>query len=84
MRIRAQIWIAGHHVDHLIGDRLVVQIDGGHHVNAQRLSDNEHDAALRLLGYTVIRVGYRQVVDDWPTVQWLIMQALAQDLHVGR
>lgn len=79
--VRSQMWIAGRYVDHLIGKRLVVQVDGGHHVDAQRMADNEHDAALRLLGYTVIRVGFRQVMDDWPTVQWLIMQALAQGLH---
>ncbi|WP_442575531.1 endonuclease domain-containing protein [Microbacterium sp. F51-2R] len=80
--VRVQIWIAGHHVDHLIGERLVVRVDGGHHVDGQRMSDNEHDIALRLLGYTVIRVGYRQIVDDWPTVQWLVMQAMAQGLHL--
>jgi very-short-patch-repair endonuclease len=80
---RSQIWIAGHHVDHLIGAMLVVQIDGNHHVGVQRTSDNEHDAALRLMGFTVIRVGYQQVVNDWPTVQWLIMQAVAQGLHRG-
>jgi very-short-patch-repair endonuclease len=84
VQVRSQIWIGGHHVDHLIGRFLVVQIDGGHHVDSQRLSDNEHDAALRLLGFTVIRVGFRQVIDDWPTVQWLIMQAMAQGLHVHR
>jgi len=79
--IRSQIWISGRPVDHLLGDRLVVQIDGGHHVDAQRLADNAHDAALRLMGFTVIRLGYRQIIDDWPSVQWLVMQAVAQGLH---
>lgn len=81
LRILSQIWIHGHRVDHLIGDLLVVQIDGGHHVDAQRAKDNAHDAALRLLGFTVLRFGYRQVVDDWPAVQSLIMNAVAQGLH---
>lgn len=81
LRILSQIWLRGHHVDHLIGDLLVVQIDGGHHVDAQRASDNAHDAALRLLGYTVLRFGYHQVIDDWPSVQSLIMSAIAQGLH---
>lgn len=81
LRIVPQAWIAGHHVDFLIGERLVLQIDGGHHVGRQRASDNEHDAALRLLGYHVIRVGYIQMIDDWPGVQSLIMQAVAQGLH---
>lgn len=84
VQTRSQIWILGHHVDHLIGERLVFQIDGGHHVDRQRRSDNEHDAALRLLGYTVFRVGYHQVIDDWPSVQWLVMQAIAQGLHRRR
>lgn len=79
--LRRQIWIAGHRVDLLIGDRLVVQIDGGHHVGAQREADIEHDIQLMLLGYHVIRVGYRGVVDDWPRVQEQIMRAVAQGLH---
>ena len=79
--LRSQIWIAGHRVDLLIGDRLVLQIDGGSHVGAQRDSDNRHDAELRLRGYHVIRVGYRQVVDNWPEVQALVMAAVAAGLH---
>jgi very-short-patch-repair endonuclease len=79
--IVAQPWIAGHHVDFLIGERLILQIDGAHHVGAQRTSDNEHDAQLLLLGYHVIRVGFDQVVNHWPSVQHLIMRAVAQGLH---
>jgi very-short-patch-repair endonuclease len=81
LRIVAQVWIAGHHVDFLIGERLVLQIDGGHHVGRQRTSDIRHDAQLMLLGYHVIRVGYEQVIDDWPSVQHDIMRAIAQGLH---
>jgi very-short-patch-repair endonuclease len=83
LRIVPQVWIAGHPVDFLIGERLVLQIDGGHHVGAQRRSDIEHDAQLMLLGYHVIRVGYHQVVHDWPAVQQTIMRAVAQRLHLG-
>ncbi|MFT4212775.1 MAG: DUF559 domain-containing protein [Microbacterium sp.] len=79
--IRTQIWIRGHRVDILIGDRLVVQIDGGHHVGAQRAEDIRHDAELTLMGYHVIRVGYDQVMHCWHEVQDLIMQAVAQGLH---
>lgn len=80
--IVAQAWIHGHRVDFLIGDRLVLQIDGGTHVGAQRTEDNRHDAELMLRGYHVIRVGYDQIVDDWPSVQGLIMRAVAQGLHL--
>jgi very-short-patch-repair endonuclease len=81
LRLRRQIWISGHRVDLLIGERLVLQIDGGHHVGRQREEDIAHDAALMLLGYHVIRVGYAQVVERWHEVQELIMQAVAQGLH---
>lgn len=80
--IRTQIWIAGHRVDALIGDRLVLQIDGGHHVGAQRSEDIRHDAELALMGYHVIRISYDQLMDEWPMVQDLIMRAVAQGLHL--
>ena len=82
VRIVPQVWIAGHPVDLLLGDRLVVQIDGGHHVGAQRTSDIAHDAALMLLGYHVLRFSYSQVVSDWPAVQDVIARAVAQRLHL--
>lgn len=78
-----QAWILGKPVDLLIGERLVVQIDGGHHVGAQRSRDIEHDALLKLNGYHVIRVGYDQVVNRWPEVQAMIMAAVAQGLHLA-
>lgn len=79
--IRTQIWICGHRVDFLIGDRFVLQVDGGHHVGRQRAEDVAHDAALTLLGYHVIRVTYAQVVERWHEVQDVIMRAVAQGLH---
>ncbi|MGH3704427.1 MAG: endonuclease domain-containing protein [Agromyces sp.] len=84
VRITPQAWIAGHRVDFLIGDRLVLQIDGAHHVGAQREADIEHDAQLMLLGYHVVRVGYRQIIDRWHTVQDVIARAVAQGLHLVR
>lgn len=81
--IRVQIWIAGHRVDFLIGDRLVLQVDGGHHVGLQRAEDVAHDAALTLLGYHVIRVTYVQVVERWHEVQDLVQRAVAQGLHTS-
>lgn len=79
--LRTQIWIGGHRVDFLLGDRLVVQVDGGHHVGEQRAEDVAHDAALMLLGYHIIRVTYAQVIERWHEVQDLVMRAIAQGLH---
>lgn len=82
--IHAQAWVAGHRVDFLIGERLVLQVDGGHHVGRQRESDIRHDAELMLRGYHVIRVGYAQVMERWPEVQAQVMRAVAQGLHRTR
>jgi very-short-patch-repair endonuclease len=82
--LRRQIWVAGHRVDLLIGDRLVLQIDGAHHVGAQRTRDIAHDARLMLMGFHVIRAGYSQIMERWPEVQDLIMRAVAQGLHRAR
>ncbi|UJP09682.1 endonuclease domain-containing protein [Microbacterium sp. KUDC0406] len=78
-----QAWILGKPVDLLIGDRLIIQIDGGHHVGEQRTKDIEFDALLKLNGYHVIRVGYDQVINRWPEVQAMIMAAVAQGLHLA-
>ncbi len=84
VRLLPQAFLHGHRVDLLIGERLVLQIDGAHHVGGQRAEDIRHDALLTLNGYHVIRVGYRQIVDDWPSVQYLISRAVAQGLHLNR
>lgn len=79
--MQRQAWILGHRVDLLIGRRLVIQIDGGHHVDMQRASDNAHDARLQLAGYRVIRVTYWQLMHDWHAVEALILDAIARGLH---
>ncbi|MGJ0389857.1 endonuclease domain-containing protein [Microbacterium sp. CGR1] len=76
-----QAWVHGHRVDLLIGERLVVQIDGATHTGAQRTSDIEHDAQLMLRGYHVLRFSYEQIMDRWPDVQAVIMEAIAQGRH---
>lgn len=83
LKILIQTWLAGHRVDVLVGDRLVLQVDGKHHVGAQRSEDIRHDAELRLMGYHVIRISYQQLMYEWPIVQDLIMRAVAQGLHLA-
>lgn len=84
VRIRYQSWVHGHRADFLVGDRLIVQIDGKQHEGAQRTSDRLHDAELAMRGYHVIRIGYAQVVHDWPSVEALILDAVARGLHLAR
>lgn len=79
-----QARIAGRFVDGLIGEALVVQVDGFafHSSSAQRTADVAHDAELRLRGYTVLRFTYRQVVHERAAVQRTLQRALAQRLHL--
>lgn len=82
--IRSQVWILGHRVDFLIGDRLIVQVDGRQHVGAQRSEDIKHDALLGHEGYYVIRVSYEQIVYRWHEVSDAIIGAIARGMHLAR
>lgn len=83
--VRQQVWIDGHPVDALIGERLVVQIDGfAHHSSPEaRRRDILADARLRLRGYTVIRFDYHQILFQPETVQEIIRASIAQGLHLA-
>lgn len=82
IRIVQQVPLAGRPVDALIGTRLVIQIDGYefHKDARQRRSDIEHDRQLALMGYTVFRFTYQDIVYDWPRVERQIRAAIAQGL----
>ncbi|SJN27460.1 hypothetical protein FM104_05580 [Microbacterium esteraromaticum] len=86
IEVRQQVRIDGHEVDALIGNRLVVQLDGfKFHGDAKdRRRDLRQDARLTLLGYTVLRFDYQQVMFDAVYVQETIINAVAQGLHLAR
>lgn len=83
--IRQQMHIAGHPVDVLIGDRLVVQLDGFefHSSSADRTRDAAHDRELVAMGYTVLRFTYTEVVHAWTSVEIAIARAIAQGAHLA-
>ena len=78
-----QVKLLGHNVDLLIGERLVVQIDGWefHSSAADRSRDIRHDAKLKLAGYHVIRLSYADVVHGWAGIEAELQLAIAQHLH---
>lgn len=82
--VRQQVWIDGHPVDGLIGDSLVVQIDGfAHHSTAaDRRRDLAADARLVTRGYVVLRFDYQQVLFDWDRVLDTVLTAIAQGAHL--
>lgn len=82
--VRQQVWVDGHPLDGLIGDRLGVQIDGfAHHSSAaDRRRDLRADARLALRGYTLLRFDYQQVMHDPRHVEEIVQTALSQGLHL--
>ncbi|GAA3768395.1 hypothetical protein GCM10022240_21090 [Microbacterium kribbense] len=83
IQVRQQVRLSGHPVDGLIGERLVIQLDGYtyHSSSSQRRTDIAHDRALRLLGYTVLRFDYVEIMHDWAKVEAHVTAAMAQGLH---
>ncbi|MFJ4044503.1 endonuclease domain-containing protein [Microbacterium sp. NPDC089987] len=83
--VRQQVVIDGHPVDALIGERLVVQLDGFefHSEAKDRRRDLRQDARLVLLGYTVLRFDYQQIMFDARYVMETLMNAIAQGLHLA-
>jgi very-short-patch-repair endonuclease len=81
---RQQAWIDGRRVDGLVGERLIVQIDGfAHHQAADRRRDLRADARLVLRGYTVLRFDFVQVLLFPDEVTATIAAAIAQGLHLA-
>ncbi|AMB57768.1 endonuclease domain-containing protein [Microterricola viridarii] len=85
IRVQQQVLVDGHRLDGLIGERLVLQIDGfAYHQADQRGRDIAADRRLVLRGYTVLRFDYKQILFDWPTVEAQILAAMARGAHLAR
>lgn len=83
--MRQQVWVDGHPLDGLIGDRLAVQIDGfAFHQARDRRRDLRADARLALRGFTVLRFDYAHVLFDADIVRETVLLAIAQGLHRAR
>ncbi len=68
IRVRAQVAIdTVGRVDLVVGERLVIEVDSDRwHSSPEQVSrDRRRDRALVRLGYIVLRLGYREVIDDW-------------------
>lgn len=76
---RRQVVIAGiGRVDFIIGERLVVEIDGAEHHVGRFEADRRRDALLSQRGYRVLRFSYWQVIDRWHEVEAAVWAAVAR------
>ncbi|WP_157674737.1 type IV toxin-antitoxin system AbiEi family antitoxin domain-containing protein [Agrococcus jejuensis] len=83
VRVRTQVWIGRRRVDMVVGDLLVIECDSDeHHGSWQAHSaDRERDRILVADGYVVVRLTYRQIVDDWPTVERDLLAIIRRGAH---
>ncbi|GAA4483650.1 DUF559 domain-containing protein [Microbacterium panaciterrae] len=84
--VQQQAVIDGHRVDALIGERLVVQLDGFefHGKAKDRRRDLRADARLMLRGFVVLRFDYAQIMFTPEYVQETVRAAIAQARHLAR
>ena len=80
LRVQTQVRIAGVGVvDALIGDRLIIEVDGrdNHDGPPLRHKDLVRDANAAMWGHVTLRFDYALIVHDWDMVERAILGALA-------
>jgi very-short-patch-repair endonuclease len=81
---RVQVEIDGvGRVDILIGERLVVEVDGSawHSGHEAFVADRRRDLALARRGYLVVRLSYAQVMHGWPATLEVLRGIVARGEH---
>lgn len=71
-------------LDLVVGDRLVLECDSrAHHSTPEELDrDNARDLALTALGFIVLRIRYRRLVDDPDSVVAAVQRLVDAGLHL--
>ena len=80
---RSQVAIEGvGRVDLLIGDRLVLELDGrAFHTGAALEEDRRRDFELIRRGYRVLRLSYRMVMDRWDDIAAALIELIRRGEH---
>jgi very-short-patch-repair endonuclease len=70
-------------VDLVIGDRLIVELDGREHHSSEVAFalDRRRDAAATAQGFRTLRFSYAQVVHDWESVEAAVLAVVEEGLH---
>lgn len=73
----------GGFADMLVGERLIIECDSrGHHTDREAFANDRHrDQHLVLLGYTVVRLTYQDVMDNWTTTREMLLSLLRRGVH---
>lgn len=84
LAIEPQVRVGRRRVDFLLGRCLVIEVDSkAWHLDPEAYErDRERDRQLAALGYHVIRLTYRQVMEDWPSVEADILAIVGRGDHL--
>lgn len=84
LEIRSQVEVPGvGRVDVVIGDRLIVEVDGVvGHTGSARHKDLLRDAVAAAHGFLTLRFDYALVVHDWPLVEAAILRIVEAGAHL--
>jgi very-short-patch-repair endonuclease len=84
--VRIQVSIGAYRVDMLIGDRLIIELDGQrwHDTASTFESDRRRDAALVAAGFIVLRFSFRRVMNEWDQVEQQILALVRRGEHRRR
>ncbi|CAN5473999.1 hypothetical protein BH10ACT7_BH10ACT7_17550 [soil metagenome] len=85
IRLRRQVPVSGiGRVDFVVGERLVIEVDGlEYHVDPVRFeADRRRDARLSARGYRVLRFSYFQVMTRWYEVEAAVLAAVSRCDHL--
>jgi very-short-patch-repair endonuclease len=85
--VRVQVKFRGiGRVDLLIGDRLIIELDGDawHSTQEQREEDRRRDSALVARGYLVLRAGYWRVIESWDGFEREVLAVTRRREHLWR
>lgn len=86
LEVRTQVSLVSvGRVDFLIGDRLIVEVDGdgNHDGTSHRHRDLVRDANAAAWGYVTLRFDYAMVVHDWETVELAILAHVSRGIHLA-
>lgn len=83
VRVRPQVRIPGvGRVDLLIGDRLILELDGEGFHDFER--DRSRDRRAAVLKYLTVRASYRQVMNDWAALEAELLVLIRRRDHLRR
>lgn len=86
LRVRTQVSILNWRVDLLVGDWLVIEVDGfGFHRDREEfVRDRRKDRAITDLGFHVRRFSYDDVMFNWTKCEAEILRLVRAKIHVQR